>query len=153
MGLIFPSRRDTVAQSSLVIWNRQIAVPPSTMTIPDIRAEIQQMRRTEQSFRAELDKAWKGGLALKLVRWIGIVTAFLGLPGIVAHQITGWMISIAGFLGMIATEWKARQQAMQVTELDFILDMIDDRVEALNDEVVRRYERRDQSRLLRSLDD
>ena len=45
---------------------------------------------------------------------------------------------------MAATEWKASRQAETIEELDLALGVIDDRIEALNEEVLCRLTQRNQ---------
>ncbi len=119
-------------------------LPPSDMSIPDIRLEITQMREMADLLEAELDQVRRGGPGLRTARWVGVVTAVLGLPGIVSDALIGGIIAVAGFLGMAATEWKASRQAETIEELDLALGVIDDRIEALNEEVLCRLAQRNQ---------
>jgi hypothetical protein len=118
---------------ALAAWRQQVLLSPSDMSIPDIRAEITRMREMADLFEAELDRVREGGPALRTARWVGVVTAVLGLPGIVSDALIGGIIAVAGFLGMAATEWKASRQAETIEELDLVLGVIDDRIEALNE--------------------
>ena len=77
-----------------------------------------------------------------------VVTAVLGLPGIVSDRTDRRDHSaVAGFLGMAATEWgKPAGRLKPSEELDLVLGVIDDRIETLNEEVLRRLAQRNQPR-------
>lgn len=116
------------------------------MTVPDIRDEIMHMRKTERLYRDTLIRIRKGGFVLKLTRVVAVATASAGLPGIIADRKIGWSVSILGFIGMTVNEWAVRRQTSMMIEMDFVLDVIDDRLVSLNDEVMRRYEKRNEIR-------
>jgi len=88
---------------ALAAWHRQVLLSPSDMSIPDIRAEITRMREMADLFEVELDRVREGGPALQTARWVGVVTAVLGLPGIVSDTLIGGIIAVAGFLEAVFT--------------------------------------------------
>jgi hypothetical protein len=130
--------------TALSVWRRQILLPPSDMSFPDICAEITQMRKIADLFEAERDRVRRGDPGLWTAKWVSIVTTVISLPGIVSDALIGGIIAVVGFLGMVATEWKASRQAETSEELDLALGVIDDRIEALNEEVLLRFAQRSQ---------
>jgi hypothetical protein len=70
---------------------------------------------------------------------VGIATAVLGLPGILVDPLLGGMVSIVGFIGMITTEIRALSLKQKYDDIDHVVAMIEERADAMDEEIRRRY--------------